>query len=150
MRHLAAAALAATTLFAAPLAAQDHAAHAALLHPNTATEAQLARVAGFTTALAKAVVAKRPYARMADFDAVVRATLDSAASREAYKHVFVPIDLNTATDAEILMIPGAGRRVLREFKEYRPYKAMAQFAREMGKYWDKDEVGRLAKYVKVQ
>ncbi|HET9132971.1 MAG TPA: hypothetical protein VFN90_01585, partial [Gemmatimonadales bacterium] len=98
----------------------------------------------------KAVVAKRPYARMADFDAVVRATLDSATSREAYKHVFVPIDLNTASDAEILMIPGAGRRVLREFKEYRPYKAMAQFEREMGKYWDKDEVARLGKYVVVK
>ena len=31
--------------------------------------------------------------------------------------LFVPINLNTATDEEILLIPGVGNRMLREFKE---------------------------------
>ena len=60
------------------------------------------------------------------------------------------IDLNTATDAEILAIPGIGPRMLREFKEYRPYKSMDQFRREIGKYVDKAEVARLEKYVYIK
>lgn len=50
-------------------------------------------------------------------------------------------------DDEILSIPGIGKRMLHEFKEYRPYKAIGQFRREIGKYVDKQEVARLEKYV---
>jgi len=58
------------------------------------------------------------------------------------------INLNTATDEEILSIPAAQpNRVLREFKEYRPYTSMEQFHREMRKYWDEKEVNRLQRYV---
>jgi DNA uptake protein ComE-like DNA-binding protein len=64
-------------------------------------------------------------------------------------YVFVPIDLNTASDEDILSIPGSGPRVLREFKEYRPYRSMEQFRREMGKYWDAKEVARLERYVMI-
>ncbi|HUQ19291.1 MAG TPA: hypothetical protein VM099_06725 [Gemmatimonadaceae bacterium] len=60
------------------------------------------------------------------------------------------INLNTATDAEILAIPGMGPRMLREFKEYRPYTSMEQFRREIGKYVDKKEVARLEQYVYIQ
>jgi DNA uptake protein ComE-like DNA-binding protein len=60
------------------------------------------------------------------------------------------IDLNTATDAEILAIPGMGPRMLREFKEYRPYTSMDQFRREIGKYVDKAEVARFEKYVYIK
>ena len=60
------------------------------------------------------------------------------------------IDLNTATDAEILSIPGVGQRMLHEFKEYRPYTSMDQFRREIGKYVDKTEVARLEQYVTIK
>jgi len=60
------------------------------------------------------------------------------------------IDLNTATDAQILSIPGVGQRMLREFKEYRPYTSMDQFRREIGKYVDKAEVARLEQYVTIK
>ncbi len=39
--------------------------------------------------------------------------------------------------------------MLHEFKEYRPYKAMPQFRREIGKYVDAKEVARLEMYVKI-
>jgi hypothetical protein len=39
--------------------------------------------------------------------------------------------------------------MLREFKEYRPYKALSDFHREMRKYWDETEVNRLEQYVFV-
>ena len=59
----------------------------------------------------------------------------------------MPIPLNSASDDDILTIPGLGKRMLREFKEYRPYKNMEQFRKEIGKYVDKKEVARLEKYV---
>jgi DNA uptake protein ComE-like DNA-binding protein len=62
----------------------------------------------------------------------------------------VPININTATDAEILAIPGMGPRMLREFKEYRPYTSIEQFRREIGKYVDKKEVARLEKYIVIK
>ena len=62
----------------------------------------------------------------------------------------VPININTATDAEILKIPGVGPRMLHEFKEYRPYKSIEQFRREIGKYVDKAEVARLEKYIVIK
>ena len=35
-----------------------------------------------------------------------------------------PINLNTATREEIMLIPGMGNRMVREFFEYRPYTAL--------------------------
>ena len=64
--------------------------------------------------------------------------------------VIVPININTATDAEILRIPGVGPRMLREFKEYRPYTSIEQFRREIGKYVDKAEVARLEQYIVIK
>jgi DNA uptake protein ComE-like DNA-binding protein len=60
------------------------------------------------------------------------------------------ININTATDAQILAIPGMGPRMLREFKEYRPYTSMEQFRREIGKYVDKAEVARLEQYITIK
>ena len=62
----------------------------------------------------------------------------------------VPVNINTATDAEILRIPGVGPRMLREFKEYRPWTSLEQFRREIGKYVDKAEVARLEKYIVIK
>ena len=49
----------------------------------------------------------------------------------------------------MMLIPGLGPKMLHEFKEYRPYKAIAQFRREIGKYVDEKEVARLEGYVRV-
>lgn len=118
--------------------------------PNVATEAELAAVPGFTPALAKAIVAERPFLRQADYDAFLGRTLSAEQRAAAYRHSFVPIDLNDVTDAEILMIPGVGNRMLHEFREYAPYRALAQFHREIDKYVDDAELARLEQYVYVR
>lgn len=117
-----------------------------IVDANTVTEADLAKLPHMSAALAKAVVAKRPFKTMNDFDAAL-SSLSKEQRTELYAKVFVPMNLNTATDAEIQMIPGVGTRMLREFKEYRPYAALAQFHREIGKYVDDKELARLEQYV---
>ena len=74
----------------------------------------------------------------------------SATPTTATDAAIVAININTATDAEILRIPGVGPRMLREFKEYRPWTSIEQFRREIGKYVDKAEVARLEKYIVIK
>jgi DNA uptake protein ComE-like DNA-binding protein len=120
-----------------------------VLDANTASEKQLLSVAGITPALAKNILARRPFLTMSDFDALIGQSISREQRSELYRRVFVQINLNSASDAEILLIPGMGNRMLEEFKEYRPYKALAQFRREIGKYVDDKEVARLEQYVFV-
>ena len=134
---------------------QAQTATAALLDPNTATEKELATVPHITPAIAKTVVAKRPYKTVAELDALLKEQkLTPEQLTEVHGKLFVRLDLNSATDQEILAIPGIGKRMLHEFKEYRPYKSMDQFRREIGKYIDKDkreaELARLERYVTIK
>jgi DNA uptake protein ComE-like DNA-binding protein len=119
-----------------------------IVDANLIKEADLAKLPHMNAALAKAVVAKRPFKSIKDLDAAL-SSLSRADRAELYAKVFVPINLNTASDEEILLIPMVGNRMLREFKEYRPYAALAQFHREIGKYVDAAELARLEQYVYV-
>jgi len=119
-----------------------------VLNANTAAENDLLPLPHITPALAKAIVERRPFKSVRDLDALLQ-PLSRQQRTELYGRLFVPINLNTATDAEILTIPGIGQRMLGEFKEYRPYKSMEQFRREIGKYVSRQEVARLERYVSL-
>lgn len=119
-----------------------------IVDANTVSAPELAKFPNMNAELAKAVIAKRPFKTIKDLDAALSA-LTPAQRGELYTKVFVPINLNTATDEEILLIPGLGNRMLREFKEYRPYTSLAQFHREIGKYVNDTELARLEQYVMV-
>jgi radical SAM superfamily enzyme with C-terminal helix-hairpin-helix motif len=91
-----------------------------------------------------------PYRALAQFHREIDKYVDDAELARLEQYVYVKIDLNTASDADILTIPGVGSRMLREFKEYRPYRAMAQFDREIAKYVDAKELARLRRYVEIR
>ena len=120
-----------------------------VLNPNVAGAAELAALPGMTEDLAAQVVDSRPFLTMAAFDELLAATLSGAQRETLYERLFVPIDLNTASAAEILLVPGVGERMAHEFEEYRPYRALAQFRREIGKYVDDGELARLEQFVFV-
>jgi DNA uptake protein ComE-like DNA-binding protein len=121
------------------------------MDPNSVTAEQLSGIPGMTPEIASAVVAGRPYSNMPALEKVLAKTKLTEAQRDSvYSRVWTPIDLNTATDAEILLIPGIGNRMLHEFKEYRPYTSMDQFRREIGKYVDQTEVARLESFVTIK
>ncbi len=114
---------------------------------NTVAEADLANLPGMTPAIARAVVAARPFDNIVAFNTfLLGQQLTQAQANELFKHAFIHINLNTATGEEILLVPGAGKRMAREFDEYRPWKSYAQFDKEIGKYVDAKEVARLAQY----
>ena len=114
---------------------------------NTIAEADLTKLPAMTPAIAKAVVAARPFDSILDLNKfLLGQKLTQEQANELYKHVFIHINLNTATAAEIMLVPGAGKRMAHEFEEYRPWKSWAQFEKEIGKYVDAKEVARLAQY----
>ena len=137
----------ATDSSAAPVATTTS---SAMIDPNTATRDQLLTVAGMTAAAADALIAGRPYKTMVAADQALAKQLSPEVRKTVYARVWQPIDLNTATGEEILLIPGVGPRMRHEFEEYRPYKAIETFRREIGKYVDKQEVARLEQYVTIK
>jgi len=119
------------------------------LNLNTATREQILLIPNAGPRMAHEFEEYRPYKALAQFHREIDKYVDDKELARLEQYVFVPIDLNTASDADILTIPGLGNRMLHEFKEYRPYKAMEQFRREIGKYVDKREVARLERYVTI-
>lgn len=116
---------------------------------NTASSEEIQLIPNLGARMLREFLEYRPYKALAVFHREIDKYVDDAELARLEQYVFVPIDLNTASDADILTIPGLGNRMLREFKEYRPYKAMEQFRREMGKYVSKEEVARLERYVVI-
>ena len=118
-----------------------------VLNPNRAGTEQLLALTQLDSALVEGIMARRPFIGMEAFNAYLDSTLTDSVQAELYVNLFLPINLNTASDAEMKLVPGVGKRMAHEFEEYRPYKSMAQWRREIGKYVDDDELARLERYV---
>jgi DNA uptake protein ComE-like DNA-binding protein len=114
---------------------------------NTAAREEILLIPGVGERMLHEFEEYRPYKTLGQFRKEIGKYVDDKELARLEQYVFVPINLNTATDADILSIPGLGQRMLHEFKEYRPYKSMAQFRKEIGKYVSQKEVARFERYV---
>ena len=117
---------------------------------NTATRDEILLVPGAGTRMVREFAEYRPWKSWAQFDKEIGKYVGADAAAKLAQYCFIPVNLNTATDEDILSIPGLGKRMLHEFKEYRPYKSIEQFRREIGKYVDEAEVARLEQYVSIR
>ncbi len=120
-----------------------------LLDPNLVEPEVLESLPHVNEAVAGAIVAGRPYLSASQLDAILAAYLDRAQREEVYALMFRQIDLNGASEKEIMVIPGMTGRMAHEFEEYRPYTSFDQFRREIGKYVDEEEVARLERHVYI-
>lgn len=118
-----------------------------VLDASTATADDLSGVEGVSPELADAIVAGQPYDSVVDLHAVLIENLSEEEAAIVLESVFVPINLNSASNEEIALVPGMTDRMIGEFLEYRPYEDMAEFDREIGKYVDEEEVARFRQYV---
>jgi DNA uptake protein ComE-like DNA-binding protein len=116
---------------------------------NTGTREEILLIPGAGNRMAREFDEYRPWRTWAQFDKEISKYVGQAETDRLKQYVFIPVNLNTGSDADILSIPGAGQRMLREFKEYRPWKTKAQFEKEIGKYVGPKEVARLWRYVVI-
>ena len=120
-----------------------------LLNPDLASAAEMAALPSLNDALAKNIVARRPFVSMVEVNSLLSPSLTKEQFAQLYGRLFLPLNLNKASRDEILLVPGVGARMAHEFEEYRPYRSIAQFRKEIGKYVDDKEVARLEQYVFV-
>lgn len=121
----------------------------ALMDPNEASAEELRELPGLPAPAAEMIIDGRPFADMVALDTALAEHLGEEARQELYGQMWIPLSLNEATDREILLIPGVGDRMLGEFREYRPYRSMEQFRREIGKYVTDEDLARLELYVRL-
>ena len=118
-----------------------------VIDASTATQEQLTAIDGMTPELAAAIVEGQPYASVVELNDAMVAATDEATAASLLETVFVPVNLNDATEEQLRLIPGMTDKMVHEFEEYRPYADMAEFDREIGKYVDEEEVARFRQYV---
>jgi DNA uptake protein ComE-like DNA-binding protein len=128
-------------LCASSIALAQVGASSGVLNPNLAERSELAALDGITNEVADAIIAARPIASNGDLAALVDA--------EVLHKLFLPVNLNDASEDELKLVPGINGKMVHEFEEYRPYASIEQFQREIGKYVDDDEVARYEQYVFV-
>jgi DNA uptake protein ComE-like DNA-binding protein len=116
---------------------------------NTGTRDEILLIPGAGARMAREFAEYRPWRTWGQFDKEISKYVGQPETDRLKQYVFIPVNLNTATDADILSIPGAGPRMVREFKEYRPWKTQGQFEKEIGKYVGPKEVARLWRYVVI-
>jgi DNA uptake protein ComE-like DNA-binding protein len=119
-----------------------------LIDPNTAAESELQGLPAMTPAIVKGMIERRPFKSVVELNKfLLEAKVTPEQAREFYRKAFVPINLNTGTRDEFLLIPGVGSRMSAEFMEYRPWKNWTQFDKEIGKYVGQAETDRFKPYV---
>jgi DNA uptake protein ComE-like DNA-binding protein len=113
---------------------------------NTAAREEFLLVPGAGSRMAREFAEYRPWTSWAQFDKEIGKYVGAQETQRFKQYMFIPLDLNTASDADLLTIPGAGPRMVKEFKEYRPWKTRAQFDKEIGKYVGTPETARFWRY----
>ncbi len=133
-----------TNIALAQVGNNDH-----VLNPNLSEAGELSEISGLNPELADRIIAARPLASNLDLDSLLGDALGDDEKSQVRAVLFLPINLNSASNEEVMLVPGINRKMAHEFDEYKPYSSLEQFRREIGKYLDDDEVARYEQYVFV-
>lgn len=117
---------------------------------NTTAEDDFKMIPGVGDRMAHEFEEYRPYQNIDQFRREIGKYVDETEVARFEQFVFVPVNLNTASESDILALPGVGKKMAHEFEEYRPYQNMEQFRREIGKYVDDKELARLERFVYIE
>ena len=120
------------------------------LNLNTTEEIAFKMIPGVGDKMAHEFEEYRPYSSILQFKREIGKYVDQQEVARYLDYVFVPVELNTATENDIKALPGVGDKMTHEFIEYRPYLNLAQFRKEIGKYVDDKELNRLERFVYIK
>lgn len=114
---------------------------------NTTAEENFKMIPGVGDKMAHEFEEYRPYISIKQFRKEIGKYVNAEEVARYEQYVFVPVELNTASEDDILALPGLDRDMAHEFEEYRPYADLEQFSREISKYVDDKELRRLERLV---
>lgn len=101
-----------------------------LANPDMASEKELLALPHMNAALVKEIMARRPFLRMAELYRLLSDKLKKEQLAELYAKIFVQINLNNASDEEILLIPARETACSANSKNIGPIKTSGNFARK--------------------
>ena len=118
-----------------------------LVEPNIAADSQFQRLKLDAHAVHLIGEAK-PILSIVALDSILNAAGVNAGQRkQLYKEMFVHVDLNRGTDAELKLIPGMSDKTLGAIKAGRPWATFEAFEAAMSKNMKADEVANLEQYL---
>ncbi|HET8966460.1 MAG TPA: hypothetical protein VFN20_09610, partial [Candidatus Acidoferrum sp.] len=79
-----------------------------LVNPDLANEKELLVLPHMNASLVKSIMEQRPFLTMSEYNALLAKSLTKEQLTELYGKAFIQLNLNTASEEEILMIPGLG------------------------------------------
>jgi DNA uptake protein ComE-like DNA-binding protein len=100
---------------------------------NTATPEEILLIPRAGKRMAHEFEEYRPWRSWAQFDKEIGKYVGAAETARLAQYGFIPMNVNTASDADLMTIPGVGQRMLHELKEYRPCNGRENFYKYFGK-----------------
>jgi hypothetical protein len=118
-----------------------------LVDPNVTADTILATLPHMSLTLAQSLREARPVLGPVPMDSILGAKgLSKAQRADLYAKMFVHVDVNRGSDAEIMLIPGVDAKKLAAIKSKRPWKNFADFQTEVAKATSAAEATRLEQY----
>ena len=119
-----------------------------LVEPNVAADTTLAKLPGLNAAAIEALKSAKPLLSIVAVDSILASKGLTKAQRTAlYGKMFVHVDINRGSDAELLLIPGVDATKLAALKAGRPWKSFDQFQTSFGKATSAAEATRVEQYL---
>ena len=119
-----------------------------LVEPNVVADSTMTVLPHMNAGIAQLLRESKPILSAVVLDSLLASrSLTKAQRAELFGKMFVHVDVNRGTDAELLLIPGVDATKLKAIKAGRPYTAFAQFQAALGKSMSAAEVARIEQYV---
>ncbi len=140
--------LATAGLFAASAASAQLGKQLGLVEPNVAADSTLQKLPNLNAAAIEALKGAKPILSIVAVDSILGAKgLTKPQRTDLYGKMFVHVDVNRGSDAELMLIPGMDAKKLAAVKAGRPWKSFAQFNTEVAKASSPAEAARIEQYV---
>jgi hypothetical protein len=140
--------LATAALFAASAASAQLGKQQGLVEPNVAADTTLQKLPNLNAAAIEALKSAKPLLSIVTVDSILGAKgLTKPQRTDLYGKMFVHVDANRGSDAELLLIPGMDAKKLAAVKAGRPWKSFAQFNTDVAKASSPAEAARIEQYL---
>jgi DNA uptake protein ComE-like DNA-binding protein len=117
---------------------------------NTGTPDEFMLVHGSGKRMSAEFAEYRPWKNWTQFDKEIGKYVGQQETDRFKQYMFIPINVNIASEDLLLTIPGITPDVMQAFKKSRPWKTKDQFEKEIGKNVGPKEAARLWRYVVIQ
>lgn len=116
---------------------------------NTTTDEEWRLVPGMGAHLLRDFKENRPFGSLASFSQEIGKYLPPKDVAQLTQYVFVPLDVNAASDEDLRTIPGMTPKLLATIKKHRPYHDLAAFTQTIRKAVSAKEAARLTVFLRT-